>query len=239
MLSPLAVLVLWESLSRSGIVDARIIPPPSAVAVTMASMFRHDGLGGQAFVTLGRFLGGFALGAVPGIFLGLTMGLYRAARVAFAPLVAVIYPLPHIAIFPIILILVGQNERANIVMIAFGPFFTMAITAMGAVLAIEPIHREVAKSFETSPRDLYTRVVLPATLPSIFSGLRIALGAALISTIAVEFLVSDTGIGHIIWNSWQTLSLGQSMAGLVLTGIIGVASYALLDAAERRLVPWR
>jgi NitT/TauT family transport system permease protein len=167
------------------------------------------------------------------------MGIFRWARIVLNPLVAAFYPVPRIALFPLILILVGLNETSNIIMIALGPFFTMLITAVAAVMNIDPIYREVARNFQTKPKDLYTRIVLPACMPILMGGVRISLGLALLGTVAVEFLIGENGLGHLIWNSWELLSLRQSMAGLVVTAIIGACFYVSLDWLERWLVPWQ
>ena len=137
------------------------------------------------------------------------------------------------------LIFVGLNESSNILMIALAPFFTMLITAMGAVMNVEQVYREVAKNFNAGSRDLYFKVTLPAIAPELMSGLRISLGLALLSTITVEFLVGDSGVGRLIWNSWVVLSLKQSMAGMVVASVIGYVFYLSLGLVERFLIPWR
>lgn len=237
--SPILLLVLWEIGARTGFLDARILPPPTAVAVTIWDMIENEQLLQQTGVTALRFLVGMIVGTVPGILLGLTMGLFRPVRVALNPLVAILYPVPRIALFPLVLILVGLNETSNIIMIAIGPFFTMLITAMGAVINVEPIYRDVARNFGVKPRQLYFTVTLPAVLPAIMSGVLVSLGLALLGTVAVEFLVSTKGLGYVIWNSWQVLSLKQSMAGLVVAAILGAATYIAMDWLERWIIPWQ
>lgn len=237
--SPLAFFVLWEIASRTNILDHRIVAPPTVIAATLVTMIKDESFLPQVGVTLVRFIGGLVVGVIPGTFIGLTMGLFRWPRALLQPLVSMFYPLPHIALFPIVLILIGQNERSNLIMVALGPFFTMIIVSMTAVRNIDRIYLDVAASFKTDMRDLYTRVVFPAALPTIAGGFRVALGLALVSTIAVEFLVADNGIGHVIWNSWAILSLSRSVAGLVVTGGIGFVSYVLFASLERRIVPWQ
>jgi NitT/TauT family transport system permease protein len=166
------------------------------------------------------------------------MGLSRYLRASLNPIVAAVSNAPRIALFPLILILFGLNERSNILMIALGPFFTMLITSMGAVRNVDSIYRDVARNFRARPRDLYLRITLPAIAPALMDGLRISTGLGLLGTVAVEFLVSESGLGHVIWNSWQLLSLTQSMAGLVAAAIIGWFFYSSLSLLERWLIPW-
>jgi ABC-type nitrate/sulfonate/bicarbonate transport system permease component len=237
--SPILVLLFWEFTSRVGLVDRRIVPPPTEIAATLAMMIAHEGFLAEIGKTLARFLTGLSLGVLAGATIGLTMGLYRWPRVLLQPLVSILYPLPHIALFPIVLILVGQNEYSNLLMVTLGPFFTMVIVATTAVRNIEPIFLDVAASFETDIRDLYARIILPAALPQLAAAFRISLGLALVSTIAVEFLVAEDGIGHVIWNSWTILSLSRSVGGLATTGVIGFIAFSLFAWLERRIIPWQ
>jgi ABC-type nitrate/sulfonate/bicarbonate transport system permease component len=237
--SPLALLVLWEVLSRLDVVDSRVLPPPSEVLLRIGELVTSGELLPHVQATVVRFVVGLVLGAVAGTVVGLTMGLFPAARAVVSPLIAVIYPLPRIAMFPLILILVGFNERANILEITLAPFFTMAISTMSAVLAIDPIYRDVARSFETGTRDLYLRVTLPAALPAVMGALRVSVGLALMSTTAVEFLAASEGLGYLIWHSWQILSLQDCLSGMVVAGLLGSLAYGAVGVLARLLVPWQ
>jgi NitT/TauT family transport system permease protein len=166
------------------------------------------------------------------------MGLFRIPRAIINPLVSATYALPRIALFPLVLLIVGLNETSNIVMIALGPFFVMTISAMAGVLNVDRIYLRVAKSFKVSTTDMYTKVVLPAAMPIIFSGLKLSLGLGLLGVISVEFLLANEGLGYMIWHSWQILSLGESMAGLLVTGTLGYLMFLAIDRLERALVPW-
>jgi NitT/TauT family transport system permease protein len=236
--SPMGLLVLWEILSRVGVLDYRIFSYPSAVFVLMWEMARDGTLWLHLSATLERYVLGTLLGLIPGLLLGLTMGLFRWPRAVLNPLISALYPLPRIALFPLILLVVGLNEKSNLLMIALQPFFYMAIGSMAAAMNIDQIYFRVAKSFEVKTLDLYRLVVFPAALPIIVSSLRLSLGGALLVTIAVESLVADNGIGYLIWHSWQVLVLGQAMVGLLVSGILGWVLLQSVDFLERRFVPW-
>ena len=238
IVSPLSLLLLWQGLAYFNLIDVRIFSSPARVAVIAWGMMLDGTLWTNLGITLARFAAGTILGLVPGLLLGLTMGLFRLPRAILNPIVAAIYPLPRIALFPLVLLVVGLNERSNIFMIALQPFFYMLIGSMSAVMNVDPIYLRVAKSFETGTGDLYRLVILPAAMPVIVSSLRLSIGGALLVTIAVESLVADSGIGYLIWHSWQILSLGQAMVGLVLAGLLGFVMLQILDVLERRLVPW-
>lgn len=237
--SPLALLILWEAASRTGLVDARILPPPSAVIAELVGLAGDGELWGHVGYTAARFAIGMALGTVPGVLLGLTMGISRTSRLVLQPIITALYPLPRIALFPLFLILIGLNEKANVLMIALGPFFTMVISTMAGVMNIDPIYRDVAQSYETRRRDLYFRVMLPAALPVIMSGVQISVGLALMSATAVEYLNADQGLGYLIWHSWQILSLKLSLAALLAAGLLGAIIFVAFQWLERRLLPWQ
>jgi len=236
--SPLLLLLIWEALSRAGVLDVRIFSRPTLVAVLIWNMALDGSLWKNTAATLARLVIGMIVGVVPGLFLGLTMGLFRVPRAIINPLVSATYVLPRIALFPLVLLIIGLNETSNIVMIALGPFFIMTISAMAAVLNVDPVYLRVARSFKVSTRDMYARVVLPAAMPLIFSGLKLSLGLGLLGVISVEFLLANEGLGYMIWHSWQILSLGESMAGLLVTGLLGYLMFLALDRLERALVPW-
>lgn len=236
--TPIVVLVLWEVLSRAEVLDSRIYSSPSGVAATAWELIREGTLISATGTTLLRFVLGTALGVLPGLFLGLTMGVSRGLRAALNPLVKIVYPLPRVALFPLVLLMFGVNERSNLIMVALGPFFAVLIITMAAVQNVDPVYLKVARSFNVGGTKLYTDVVLPAAMPSIIGGLRVAIGLGLLGVVAVEFLVSQSGIGYLIWRSWQILSLGQSMTGLVTAGLLGYGLFWILDRAEKRLLPW-
>jgi NitT/TauT family transport system permease protein len=238
VLSPATLLVAWQLLSDHGVLDPRIFSSPLAVIRLLWVLISNGQLPANVGVTLARMVVGTLVGGLPGLVLGLVMGLFRVPRALLHPLVSAILPLPRIALFPLVLLVVGLNEKSNITMIALGPFFQMLIGTMAAVMNVEPIYLRVARSFRISTIDLYKLVVLPAALPIMFSSVRLALAISFLGVVAVEFLNATNGLGYMIWHSWQILSLGESMAGLLTAGLIGYAMFVLLDWLEKRSLPW-
>lgn len=238
VLSPLSLLVIWQVLSSLRVLDVRIFSSPIAVAGLIGHLLADGELERNTASTLARMIVGTIIGIVPGLALGLIMGLFRVPRAFIRPLVSAILPLPRIALFPLVLLVIGLNERSNVVMIALGPFFQMLIGTMAAVMNVEPIYLRVAKSFKVSTTDLYRLVVFPAALPIIYSSIRLSLAISFLGVVAIEFLNANDGLGYMIWHSWQILSLGESMAGLVAAGIIGFAMFLGLDWVEKHSLPW-
>ena len=237
--SPALLIAIWELLSRSGRIDSRFWPPPSSLWDTAVTMTQEDDLFGDIRVTVGRILLGFLFGAVPGIVLGLAMGLFWPIRVFVMPLATIVYSIPKIALLPLMIIAFGIGETSKLVTVALSIFFLVALSTMSGVLELDRSYRDVARNLGASRGELFLTVALPGALPAIFTGLRLALGFALVVVVGTEFVNADSGLGYRIWNSYQTLRMPQIFVGLILTGVLGWGLTALLGAIEHLVMPWR
>jgi len=236
---PVTLLLIWEALSRTKTINPLFWPPPSSLWDTTKTLFVDKDLLGDITISLYRILAGFVIGTIPGISLGLAMGLFWPVRVFLMPLASAIYAVPKIAILPLVIIAFGIGELSKIMIVAISIFFLVALNTMSGVLAIDNQYRDVARNLGASRWELFWTVALPGSLPAIFTGMRLSLGFALIVIVGTEFLAADKGIGFMIWQSYQTLRIQQMFVGLVITGIMGWALSLLLDLVEHFVVPWR
>lgn len=240
LLAPLTVLALWEALARGGIIDSRFWPAPTSLAGTFRELLVEGDLIGDIRATLFRVLGGFLLGAVPAVALGLVMGLFWPVRVFLMPIATAIYALPKISLLPLVLITFGRGESSKLFMVALSIFFLVVLSTMSGVLAIDRAYRDVARNLGASRWQTFATVALPGAMPATFTGLRLALGFALIVIVGTEFLSpGDGGVGNLIWESWQVLRIRAMFVGLIVTGLIGWALTLGLDLVERAVVPWK
>jgi NitT/TauT family transport system permease protein len=154
-------------------------------------------------------------------------------------MVAAIYPLPKVAIFPLILLIFGLGETSKIVTVAIAVFFQVLFPTVLGVTGIPRIYLDAGRNFGARGLDLYLKVALPGALPAILSGCRVALGVALIVIVSVEFVGSNSGVGYLIWNSWQLFNVNRMFVGLMTAAVLGYLAALLLDSLEKRLVPWR
>lgn len=237
--SPILILMIWEAISRSGKVDPRFWPPPSNLGGTAWSMFRNENLLGEIWLSLKRILVGFAMGAIPGVLIGLLMGISWPVRAFLMPVATAIYAIPKIALLPLVLIALGTGEMSRWVIVALSIFFVVALSTMGGVLALDDIYTDVARNFGGDRWTLFRTVALPGAMPAIFTGLRLALGFALIVVVGTEFVRPNGGIGSLIWESYSILSVKKMYVGLVVTGLLGWLLVLVLDLIERLVVPWR
>jgi ABC-type nitrate/sulfonate/bicarbonate transport system permease component len=239
---PLGLLAIWQLLCATGIVDQRFFPPPTKVFANAVGILADPDQRGQlladTFMTLRRLGIGYVLGAASGVAMGLAMALYAPLRYAFSPVVYGTFPMPKIAIFPLLIALFGIGEGSKMALVTMGVFYMTCINTLSGVLYANPIHRDVIRAFHIPRLTSWVHVVLPSAMPAIVTGLKLGLGQALILVVSAEFVSADDGIGHYIWDSWQVLAIPRMFVGLVVVTVIGGIAVLLGTLAERRLVPW-
>jgi NitT/TauT family transport system permease protein len=233
-----AALGAWEVLARTATISPTFFPPPSAIVTVLGRLMFDGEVASHAWVTVARVLTGFALGAGPGLLLGLAMGASARLRAQLDPLVAATHPIPKIAVLPLILVIFGIGELSKVVLAAVGAFFPMAISTMAGVRQISPIHFEVARSYGATRLKLFTRVVLPGSLPLALTGARLSVNVALMLTIAGELVAAQRGLGQMIWFAWQTFRIEEVYAGLVIISVVGIAFNVILTRFSVWVMPW-
>lgn len=239
LFSPVLLLILWEVLVQTGALDKRFFPAPSSIVTTFSNLITSGELWKHLWASITRIVIGFALGAIPALLLGITMGLFRWPRAFFSPMVAALYPIPKIAILPLIMLIFGLGEQSKWVIIAIGVFFLVLYNTMAGVMNIPKIYLDVGKNFGASRAQFYWTIALPGALPLIFTGMKLAAGVALLIIVAAEFVGAKTGIGYLIWQSWQTFSVESMYVGLVVIAVLGYIVSLAMDELEHFLIPWR
>jgi NitT/TauT family transport system permease protein len=237
--SPVVVLAAWEALVRAGLLDARFFPAPTSIVGTFTTLVLSGELWGHVRSSLARIVVGYAMGTVPALALGLFLGLARLPRAFATPIIFALYPIPKVAILPLIMLIFGLGELSKYVTVAIAVFFLVLVNTMAGVLAIERIYFDVARNFNASRGDLYLRVVLPGALPHIVTGLKVAVGVALIVLVTAEFVGAQAGVGVLIFEAWQVFAIERLFVGLVTISFLGYFLALVFDELERRLIPWR
>ncbi|WP_353186910.1 ABC transporter permease [Bosea sp. (in: a-proteobacteria)] len=195
----------------------------------------------HVLATVARVLAGFVLGAIPGVLLGVVMGLNQTVRLMLDTTLSAIYVLPKIAIFPIVMLMFADpfGEAPKILVVGLSVFILMAINAMAAVRGIDRVYLMAGRNYGARGWSMLRHVILPGALPVIFSGLRIALGTAMIVIISVEFVRAKQGVGYMTFYYWEVLNPEKMYAGLVVVMILGVLLTYALQWLQRRLMPWQ
>jgi ABC-type nitrate/sulfonate/bicarbonate transport system permease component len=239
LISPLALIAIWQLLLMLGIGDRRFIPAPSDIAQRFVKLAASGELAWHVGVTLYRVCAGFIIGVVPAVAVGLLMAMFRPVRIVFDPLIAVLFPIPKIALMPLLLLAFGFGDASNIALVAIAVFFPVVVNTYVGAANIEKIYWDVAKNYGASQSVMLRRIVFFGALPTIFAGLRIALAVSFIVLVASEFVATKSGIGYLIWNSWELLQVDVMFVGIVTIGVLGLISSVLFAEIERKAIPWK
>jgi 1,4-dihydroxy-2-naphthoate octaprenyltransferase len=238
-LSPLVLLVLWEVLARAGLIDMRFFSMPSEVFARLLALIEDGSLLANTAITLRRVAVGFVLATVPAVILGVVMGVSGIARALFAPLVNALYPVPKIALVPMVVLLLGISEAAKYAIVVISVFFLVSINTAAGVRNLDARYFDIARNNGASRWDLIWTVALPGALPSILTGVSLGLGFALTVIVGTELLLPRGGLGAMIWAAYQVYDIPTILAALIVVALLGYGASWLMDELERQLVPWK
>jgi NitT/TauT family transport system permease protein len=235
---PFAGLAAWETLAAVGILDPLFFPPPSDIASVAIEMLRSGEATAALHSTLFTMLIGYVIGCSTGLCCGLAMGRSEALRKSLETLLAALYSTPKLSLFPLLLLLLGINDAPRILITAVACFLVMAFHGQDAVKAVGRIYPEVAALYGARSMTLIRKVYLPAAMPTLFTGFRLAVGRAMVVAISVEMVSSNTGLGGLIWLSWQSFAVEKLFVGVALSGFMGAFFHVSLRWLEKRVIPW-
>lgn len=239
LVSPIGLLAIWQILLMLGFGDRRFVPAPSDIAIRFWQLTLNGELVRHVAVTLWRVIAGFVIGVVPAVAIGLLMAMFRPVRIFFDPLIAALFPIPKVALMPLLLLAFGFGDASKIALVATAVFFPVIINTYAGAANIDKLYWDVAKNYGASPMVMFTRVVFFGALPLIFAGLKIALAVSFVVLVAAEFVAAKTGIGYLIWNSWELLQVDFMFVGIVVIGILGLITSVLFQEIERIVIPWK
>lgn len=232
------LLLIWEIVSRSAIINPLLFPPPSLVVVALWGLIRSGVLIMDAAVSLWRVLAGLSLGILLGISTGLLTGRIRTLDRVMSPVINFLRPLPPVAIIPLIIVWFGIDDAAKIFSIAIAVFFPVWLnTHIGA----ERVAQEYLWSAELLTRSKFTifsRVVLPAALPFIVAGVRTAISTAFIMVFVSELAGAESGLGYRISITQLAYRIDQMMAGLIVLTLLSAVCDRVFTKTVLRLFPW-
>ena len=239
LISPIGLLLVWQILVELGFGDRRFIPTPSDIALRFWQLSVSGELATNTLATLWRVFAGFVIGVVPAIAVGLVMAMFRPVRIFFDPLIAALFPIPKVALMPLLLLAFGFGDASKIALVAIGVFFPVIVNTYAGAANIEKIYWDVSRNYGASLWVMFSRIVFFGALPMIFAGLRIAVAVAFIVLVAAEFVSTKVGIGYMIRNSWELLQVDSMFVGIVVIGLLGLIASALLAELEHKVVPWK
>jgi ABC-type nitrate/sulfonate/bicarbonate transport system permease component len=235
LLIPLALLVVWESAGVMGWLP-RYLVSPSVIVRTWLELASDGELVTHTLSSLRRQFAGFAIGASCGVMIGLIAGVSKPVERFYEPLISLIYPVPKIAILPLIFAWFGLGDASKIVVMTVSIFFPTYISAYYGAKAATKIHLWTARNAGATPREIFFRVVVPSALPDIFNGLRIGLALSFVLMVTTELVVSSSGLGYMIGRAEETLRFDRMYVAIVTIGVIGFIADRVLLAVRKRLL---
>jgi 1,4-dihydroxy-2-naphthoate polyprenyltransferase len=239
LLSPLALLLLWEALVATGLLDRRFFPAPSETFVKLVELISDGTLVTATLVTIRRLAVGFVLATAPAVLIGVLMGINRPLRLLFSPLLSALYPVPKIALVPMVVLLLGFSEETKYAVVIISVFFLVALNTLAGVLNVDARYFDIARNNGAGSWDLVWTVAIPAALPSILNGINLGLGFALTVIVGTEMLLPQGGLGALIWESSQLYNVAAIFATLIVVALLGWLFNTLMLEVERQLIPWR
>ena len=235
----LALLLLWQAASAAGLFPPQVLVAPADVVAALVALWRNGELVTHLSISLTRLLIGFGLGGAAGLAFGTALALSRLAEALFGPLFQALRQVPVLAFLPMLVLLLGIEERFKIVVVAIAAFFPVALAAFDGVLGVPRSHFEVAKLYRTPLLPFLGRILLPAATPPVLTGLRIGLTRAWLVLIACELLAAGSGIGQMMEMARQLFRIDVVLAGVFVSGLIGFLLDRGVKRIERRTLRWK
>jgi NitT/TauT family transport system permease protein len=236
-LSVAALLGLWEFFGRD--VNPVFGSFPSAIALAFVELVRTGQLGAALYESLRPFVVGYGLAIVVGVPLGLMIGRYRVLEAALGIYVTAGYAMPLVALVPLLILWLGLGFAVKAAVVFLMSVFPICINTWLGVTAVPKNLIEVGKSFVASDAVILRRIVLPATLPYIMAGIRLAVGRAVVAMVIAEFFTTISGLGAIIINSANNFDTATMFVPIMVLMVLAIGLNSLIGWVERRVAPWQ
>jgi NitT/TauT family transport system permease protein len=235
-----AVLIaLWQIASDTGLLSPLFMPSPVNVVRALYALWLDGTLVEHVVASLKRIIPGWLIGTAAGLAVGLAMGIFSAARAAGIPIVSALFPIPKIALLPLLILWFGIGEPSKIATIALGVFFPTTISAYSACDSVPRNLIRMAQSFGLPARDIVAKILLPGAMPGILAGFRISASVALLLVVAAEMIGAQQGIGAFVLTAGSLMQTDQLLAGVVMLSILGLLIAWGLGMLERTMLKWR
>jgi len=239
----LGFLALW-SLVSAAVVVAKLfnpifLPGPWMIAGSLVTLAAKGQLWGHVAATLERVAIGFTTGALLAVGLGLPAGHFRFIRNLVEPVVEMLRPIPPLAMLPLFIVWVGIGEGSKVGFITYATFFPVFLTTVHAVRQLDPLLIRAAQSLGARPSQLFFRVILPAALPEMLTGIRLGVALSFFVIVISEFIGAEQGLGFLINDGRSFFLVPQMLGAAVLLGLLGYGGNALVRLVERRFLRWQ
>jgi NitT/TauT family transport system permease protein len=235
----IAFLLLWELAPRLGFINRTFLPPFSEIIEKGSEYALAGQLLPQILVSVGRAAGGFGLGVVTAIPLGILLGWYKPLEAYFNPLLQLLRQTNPVSLFPAFILFFGIGYATNVAIIYWVVVWPILLGTITGVRSVDPALVKYARSINLPSWQLLLKVVLPSAVPSIITGMRLAATYSFLMLVVSEMVGASSGLGYLIVNAQYLMSVHLLYVGVIVLALLGIGSNWLLVALERRLSSWR
>jgi NitT/TauT family transport system permease protein len=232
------LLLVWEVAAATGRMPSLSFPRMSEILAAWWRLILSGELPRELADSLWRMFAGYFIGVLLGIMLGLLMGYFRFFYNLLEPITEVLRPIPSPAYLPIVILFLGIDDGMKVFMIAFASLFPVLINTYSGVRSVDPIQLQTARTFGVTGRKLIWQIVLPASSPYIFTGMRVSLAVALIVMVISEMVAASSGIGYFILSAQRGFQIREMFAGVLTLAVVGYVLNRLFVAIENRVLAW-
>jgi NitT/TauT family transport system permease protein len=233
------VLALWQLVGSLGLVNPLFLPTPLAILRAMGRLAVVGALWHHLSISVMRIGLGWIVGTLTGVITGFAIGLSASARSVGITFISALFPIPKIALLPLLILWLGIGEEPKIATIALGVFFSTAISVYSGVDAVPRNLIRMAQSFDVPFLTIVRKVIWPGALPSVLAGFRITASVALLLVVSAEMIGADYGIGAFVLQAGNLMQTDQLLAGVVMLSLLGLMVGKLINLLEARLLHWR
>jgi NitT/TauT family transport system permease protein len=232
-------LLAWEVLPRAGVINAAFLPPVSQVATFLVRTLLSGELERHILISLSRSLAGFSLAFSVALPLGFLLGWFKTFERYVDPLIQVFRQTSAFALFPLFILVLGIGEVSKVAIIFYGAQWPILLNTISGVKNVDPLLVKSARSLGLGRFDLFRKIILPAALPSIFTGLRLAATFSILIIVSAEMMGASAGLGYVLTNSQYNFDILRMYSAIVSLALIGLGTNHLLVSLERHFTGWK
>lgn len=235
---PVSLVIAWEAAAQIGLISSRILPAPSDVVLAGWRLSLTGELWHNIGVSFVRAIVGLSIGGSFGFLLGLANGLSKRSEIATDTLLQMVRNIPHLALIPLVILWFGIGEEAKIFLVVLGVFFPIYINTLHGIRTVDPHLIEMGRTYGMTGPELFWRVILPGALPSIFVGLRYALGFMWLTLIVAETIAASSGIGYMAMQAREFLLVDVVVLSILIYALLGKVADSTARLLERACLSW-
>jgi sulfonate transport system permease protein len=235
---PLAILIVWQAASVTGLVPSRVMPAPTDVAVAGWKLAASGELAQNIWVSFWRAAVGFLIGGSIGFAFGLANGLSRLSSTLTDTTLQMVRNVPHLALIPLVILWFGIDESAKLFLVALGVFFPIYINTLHGIRTVDPQLIEMGRIYGMSNSELFRRVIFPGALPSIFVGVRFALGIMWLTLIVAETIAASSGLGYMAMQAREFMQIDVVVLSILIYALLGKVADSASRLLERLTLSW-